>query len=145
MTLPILLSLLPTLLGLASWGEEPPRVQSLVVQDQMILRVPVRPMPSPRFDWVERKGPRCLPVSAIRGALLTGSDHVDFLLPQRQRMRATFDSLLATDEGHLDPAEMIERMIEIVPSDTGKFRNVCPQFVEDMLKRTQAEAWNRTI
>jgi NAD(P)-dependent dehydrogenase (short-subunit alcohol dehydrogenase family) len=64
---------------------------------------------------------------------------------KRAAMRATFDSLLATPEGHLDPAEMIARMIEVVPADSGKFLNVCPKFVEDMLKRTQAEAWDRTI
>jgi NAD(P)-dependent dehydrogenase (short-subunit alcohol dehydrogenase family) len=64
---------------------------------------------------------------------------------KRAAMRATFDSLLATPEGHLDPAEMIARMVEVVPADTGKFRNVCPQFVEDMLKKSQLEAWERTI
>jgi hypothetical protein len=40
---------------------------------------------------------------------------------------------------------MIARMIEVVPADTGKFRNVCPQAVEDMLRKTQVEAWERTI
>jgi NAD(P)-dependent dehydrogenase (short-subunit alcohol dehydrogenase family) len=64
---------------------------------------------------------------------------------KRETLRATFDSLLAQPEGHLDPKEMIDRMIEIVPADTGKFRNVVPKFVEDMLKRSQAEAWERRI
>jgi NAD(P)-dependent dehydrogenase (short-subunit alcohol dehydrogenase family) len=64
---------------------------------------------------------------------------------KRAAMRATFDSLLGTPEGHLDPQEMIERMIEVVPQETGKFRNVCPQFVEDMLRKSQAEAWDRRI
>jgi NAD(P)-dependent dehydrogenase (short-subunit alcohol dehydrogenase family) len=64
---------------------------------------------------------------------------------QRAAMRATFDSLLGTPEGRLDPAEMIERMIEIVPSDTGKFRNVVPKFVEEMLRRHQTAAWDREI
>jgi NAD(P)-dependent dehydrogenase (short-subunit alcohol dehydrogenase family) len=63
----------------------------------------------------------------------------------REALRKTFDALLGQPEGHLDPQEMIDRMIEIVPADTGKFRNVCPQFVEDMLKKSQAEAWNNTI
>jgi hypothetical protein len=40
---------------------------------------------------------------------------------------------------------MIGRMVEIVPSDTGKFRNVVPQFVEDMLKQHQLDAWTRQI
>src|SRR5262249_14419772 len=64
---------------------------------------------------------------------------------KRAELRKTFDALLGTAEGTLDPAGMIERMIEIVPSDTGKFRNVCPQFVEDMLKKSQLDAWDREI
>jgi NAD(P)-dependent dehydrogenase (short-subunit alcohol dehydrogenase family) len=64
---------------------------------------------------------------------------------KRAAMRATFDSLLGTPQGRLDPTEMIDRMIEIVPADTGKFRNVVPQFVEDMLKQHQLEAWDNQI
>ena len=64
---------------------------------------------------------------------------------KRADMRATFDSLLGTPEGRLDPAEMIARMIEIVLADTGKFRNVVPQFVEDMLRKHQLEAWEKQI
>jgi hypothetical protein len=32
-----------------------------------------------------------------------------------------------------------------VPADNGKFRNVVPQFVEDMLKKHQLEAWDNQI
>jgi NAD(P)-dependent dehydrogenase (short-subunit alcohol dehydrogenase family) len=64
---------------------------------------------------------------------------------KRAAMHETFDSLLGTPEGRLDPAEMIEKMIEIVPADTGKFRNVMPQFVEDMLKKSQRDAWDKHI
>jgi NAD(P)-dependent dehydrogenase (short-subunit alcohol dehydrogenase family) len=64
---------------------------------------------------------------------------------KRADMRATFDSLLGTPEGRLDPEEMISRMIEIVPADTGKFRNVVPKFVEDMLKEHQLAAWDNQI
>ena len=64
---------------------------------------------------------------------------------RREALRKTFDDLLAQPSGHLDPQEMIDRMIDIVPADTGKFRNVCPQFVEDMLKKSQADAWDHTI
>ena len=60
-------------------------------------------------------------------------------------LRATFDSLLGTDEGRLDPKEMIDAMINIVPAETGKFRNVVPKFVEDMLKEHQLKAWENTI
>lgn len=60
-------------------------------------------------------------------------------------LRATFDALLASPMGHLDPQEMIDRMIEIVPADTGKVRNVCPKAVENMLKQAQADAWSAQI
>lgn len=60
-------------------------------------------------------------------------------------LRATFDALLASPQGHLDPQEMVDRMIAIVPADTGRVRNVCPQFVEDMLKDEQAAAWTAEI
>jgi hypothetical protein len=39
----------------------------------------------------------------------------------------------------------IAKMIEIIPSDAGKFRNVMPQFVEDMLKKSQLDAWDARI
>ncbi len=64
---------------------------------------------------------------------------------KRDELRATFDALLASPQGHLDPQEMIDRMIAIVPADTGKVRNVCPQFVEDMLKDAQVAAWTVEI
>jgi NAD(P)-dependent dehydrogenase (short-subunit alcohol dehydrogenase family) len=64
---------------------------------------------------------------------------------KRAEMRQVFDSLLGTPEGRLDPEEMIDAMIRIVPSDTGKFRNVVPKFVEDMVKEQQQKAWEITI
>lgn len=64
---------------------------------------------------------------------------------KRGPMREIFDSLLGTPQGRLDPKEMIAAMVEVVPADTGKFRNVVPQFVEDMLKQHQLDAWQREI
>lgn len=64
---------------------------------------------------------------------------------KRAAMRETFDSLLETPEGRLDPAAMIARIVEVVPTDSGKFRNVMPPFVEEMLKKSQREAWEREI
>jgi hypothetical protein len=34
---------------------------------------------------------------------------------------------------------------DIVPGDTGKFRNVVPKSTEDVLKRHQLAAWENTI
>jgi NAD(P)-dependent dehydrogenase (short-subunit alcohol dehydrogenase family) len=64
---------------------------------------------------------------------------------KRADLRKGFDDFFATPEGRLDPSEMIERMIEIVPADTGKFRNVVPKAIEDMLKAHQQRAWENRI
>jgi NAD(P)-dependent dehydrogenase (short-subunit alcohol dehydrogenase family) len=61
---------------------------------------------------------------------------------KRAALRAVFDSLLGTPEGRMDPADMIAKMVEIIPEDTGKFRNVWPPAVEKMLKEHQEEAWD---
>lgn len=92
------LVLLPLLLGVAasqddSQSQEPqPSVSRLVVEHQWIVRVPVRPQRAvQRFEWNEGKRVKCFPTAEIRGALLSGVDHVDFLLRKRQRVRASFD------------------------------------------------------
>jgi hypothetical protein len=81
------------LLGLAT--AQPAAVQTvtrLVVQDQIILRIPVQPRPiAPAVEWIERKGPKCIPAGAIRGALLSGSEQVDLIMINRARVRAEFD------------------------------------------------------
>ena len=64
---------------------------------------------------------------------------------KRAELRKGFDDFFATPEGKMDPKEMIDRMIDIVPADTGLFRNVVPKVIEDMLKKHQLEAWNRQI
>lgn len=64
---------------------------------------------------------------------------------QRAALRRGFDDFFASPEGRLDPQEMIDRMIDIVPADTGKFRNVVPKQIEDMLKAHQLAAWENRI
>jgi NAD(P)-dependent dehydrogenase (short-subunit alcohol dehydrogenase family) len=64
---------------------------------------------------------------------------------KRADLRKGFDDFFATPEGKMDPQEMIDRMIEIVPADTGKFRNVVPKVIEDMLKNHQLAAWDNQI
>lgn len=80
------------LLGLAAppGPATPAQVRRVIVGRQIILRVPVRPLPPPRFEWEEHKGPKCIAVDAIRGAMLSGPATVDFQLPDRQRVRADF-------------------------------------------------------
>jgi hypothetical protein len=86
-------SVLPLLLGLfgAQPGAVGQSVTRLIVQDEVILRVPVQRRPLlPQFEWIEKKGPKCVPVADIQRALLSGSEQVDFVLADRSRIRAQF-------------------------------------------------------
>lgn len=64
---------------------------------------------------------------------------------KRAALRKEFDDFFASPGGAMDAQEMIDRMIEIVPADEGKFRNVVPQATEDMLKAHQVAAWDNRI
>lgn len=64
---------------------------------------------------------------------------------RRSQLRKEFDAFFSKPEGRMDPQEMIDRMIEIVPSEIGKFRNVVPKAIEDMLKAHQLAAWDNQI
>ena len=90
-----ILKLVPLVLGLiaAQPGIVGQTVTRLVVQDEVILRVPVQPHSLlPRIEWKERKGPKCIPAAAIQRALLSGEQQVDFILgSNRARIRAELD------------------------------------------------------
>ncbi len=64
---------------------------------------------------------------------------------KRADLRDEFDRFLQAPQGHMDAQEMIDRMIEVVPADTGRFRNVMPKGIEDMLKAHQVAAWENQI
>lgn len=84
----LFLSLFPALFGFAA-AEQSDEVRTLVVQRDVIMRIPVRPRAlPPTIEWAERKGPKCIETAAIRGAAISGREHVDFLLYGRQRIRA---------------------------------------------------------
>jgi len=83
-------------LMLALLGAQPAAVGQtvtrLIIQDEVILRVPVQPRPlMPQIEWIEKKGPRCIPAGAIQRALLSGSGRVDFVMANRSRVRAQLD------------------------------------------------------
>ena len=92
LTLASLFAWLPTLLGLTALPvpELQPVVRATMVQEEMIVRVPVRRLPPPRIVWRPGREVRCVPIRAIRGAMLSSRENVDILLPQQQRVRATF-------------------------------------------------------
>ena len=84
----LLLSLFPAMFGFASAAQSD-EVRTLVVEREVIMRIPVRPRPVQPFAWEEKKGPevhRGLRTSAA--AALSGRETVDFLLFDRTRLRA---------------------------------------------------------
>ena len=86
--------LVPLLLGIFA-AQSPTVGQSvtrLIVQDEIILRVPVQPRPlMPQIEWIEKKGPKCVPAAAIQRALLQGDEQVDFVFVNHARVRAQLD------------------------------------------------------
>lgn len=68
------------------------RVAQVLVQERVIIRVPVRPPPiAAPIEYKERKGPKCIQSSQIAGAAVTRGGAVDFFLKGRQRVRARFE------------------------------------------------------
>lgn len=89
----LFISLLPALLGMAAADQTVfPQVRTSFVQNEFVTRVPVRPPTATRFAWAEAKGPRCIASRFVRGALLSGTEHVDFVMSSNRRFRAKFDS-----------------------------------------------------
>ena len=84
------LVLIPALLGLMTvQSDSRGSVRMRVVQGEIVLRVPIRPRPgAPAIRWAEHKGPKCVPISQLRAAMLSGQDQIDFLLKDRRRIRA---------------------------------------------------------
>ena len=60
-------------------------------------------------------------------------------------LRKSFEAQISKPDWKLVPQDMIDEMVKVIPSETGKFRNVFPKFVEDMLKEGQVKAWVNTI
>jgi hypothetical protein len=89
---PAFLNLLPLLVGLFAWQPGEQAVSRLVVQDEVILRIPVQAHPmAPQFEWQEKKGPKCIPAAAIRRGMLSGPEQIDFILSGGGRVRARLE------------------------------------------------------
>jgi hypothetical protein len=83
----LLISLFLAMFGFASAAQSD-EVRTLVVEREVIMRIPVRPRPVQPFTWEEKRGPKCIEASNIRAAALSGRETVDFLLFDRTRLRA---------------------------------------------------------
>lgn len=92
MTLSGMLASFLALLGLGGTEADVQQrsVSRVVMQEEIIVRVPVQPR-AQAFEWEEHKGPKCIAANDIRGAKLSGPRQVDFMLKNRTRVRAKFD------------------------------------------------------
>jgi NAD(P)-dependent dehydrogenase (short-subunit alcohol dehydrogenase family) len=60
--------------------------------------------------------------------------------------RAVLQSMLdPLFEDERDPDELVRAMVEIVPSETGRFRNVVPQSGEETIRESEKAAWDLMI
>jgi NAD(P)-dependent dehydrogenase (short-subunit alcohol dehydrogenase family) len=70
-------------------------------------------------------------------------DEVNFT--KRAAVREMVAGLIGSPSGRMDPSDVIEKMIEVIPRVNGKFRNLHPKRVEDAVKAHQIEMFERTI
>lgn len=86
-----LTGLFPVLFGLSIEATDPQVVRRIVIRDEIIVRVPVRPRLNPRIEWKEHKGPKCIAIDRLAGSVLSGPSSIDFVFRDRSRVRAELD------------------------------------------------------
>jgi short-subunit dehydrogenase len=64
---------------------------------------------------------------------------------KRADVQGFFDRILGDEQNRMDPQLMADAMVEIIPKETGLFRNVVPQLAEDMVKAVQRDTWTNKI
>lgn len=93
MTLFAFLGLIPALFGVA--GDPPPPqpqgVRRVVINEELIISIPIRPRLRQNIEWIEKKGPKCIDASRLAGASWSGPTSIDFLMRDRTRVRAIME------------------------------------------------------
>jgi NAD(P)-dependent dehydrogenase (short-subunit alcohol dehydrogenase family) len=64
---------------------------------------------------------------------------------KRAELGPVFYGRFQADSGRLDPSDVIEQMVRIIPDMEGKFRNVIPLSAENMLRKNEQDAWYARI
>ena len=64
---------------------------------------------------------------------------------KRDVVKTFFDQILGVDDNRMDPQLMADAMIEIIPKETGLFRNVVPKATEELARNVQRELWDSQI
>jgi NAD(P)-dependent dehydrogenase (short-subunit alcohol dehydrogenase family) len=57
-------------------------------------------------------------------------------------IKANFAEIM---KGQFDPQEMIDQMVAVIGADDGKYRNVWPLSIEDLIKQIQENTWTRPV
>jgi hypothetical protein len=88
-----LLSLLLALLAPAAAAQDTPvQYAQLTIRQRVVIRVPRMPAAPPApVRWEERKGPKCIAVADLAGALVSSRDAIDLVLRGGRRLRAKLD------------------------------------------------------
>jgi len=64
---------------------------------------------------------------------------------KRVDVQGFFARILGDEQNRMDPQLMADAMVQIIPKETGLFRNVVPQLAEDMVKAVQRDTWTNKI
>jgi len=64
---------------------------------------------------------------------------------KRDTVQNFFHQILGTEDNRMDPQLMADAMVEIIPGDTGLFRNVVPKATEDLARTVQRMLWDERI
>ena len=75
----------------------PMQFAQLTIRREIMLRIPIQNRPSPaavakqsRYEWKEKRGPKCVPARSIIAATGLSQKSVDLVLRDRTRLRARF-------------------------------------------------------
>ena len=92
---PLLPTLLLALLAPAAMAvDDRVELAQLTIRERIVIRVPRMPVPqrvTTPVNWKEKKGPKCLPIGSMAGALISGPSQVDLVLQGGSRVRAKLD------------------------------------------------------
>jgi hypothetical protein len=99
MSIPPPLALILLALAPAALASEPAKpldgveLAQLTIHQRIVIRIPrldarpPMPMPEP-MRWSEKKGPKCVPMDTLGGAMVTSADSIDLLTTEGDRIRA---------------------------------------------------------
>jgi hypothetical protein len=81
-----------TALAAAAGGQVPVLYAQVVIEQRSVVRIrPVLPNVAVQPRWQEKKGPHCVPMNMLAGALVSSANTVDLILRGGVRLRAKLE------------------------------------------------------